>query len=98
MKKRFVTKKILYVSSCIIFVLLVYININSHIESILWKSNSSNKISDELNFKNDVRIEGKEILFRNEKYGFVIFCLHKYLIVTNGEGQLCIYSNKGKSN
>lgn len=99
MKKRFTArKKILLIFSCLSIFLLIYFNTNSYIGGILWKANSLNKISDELNFKDNLRIEGKKIFFKDAKCGFILICLHKYLIVTNNRGQWCVYSNKGEIN
>jgi hypothetical protein len=94
MRKKIIITIIIIASSIIIF-----FNRNSYIESFLWKSNSLNKISDFMEFnEKGYNINGKKIIYKNKKHGTILFCLYRYLIVTNSQGKLCLYSNKGEVN
>ena len=93
MRKKIIVAIIIILSSIIIF-----LNRNSYIESFSWKLNSTNRITDFIEFKNNFKLKGKKIVYEDKSYGTVLLCLHKYLIVTNSQGKLCLYSNKGKVN
>lgn len=93
MRKKNIITIIIILSSVIIF-----FNRNSYIESFSWKSNSIDNISAFIKFNKNFKLKGKSIVYDNKKYGTVLLCLHKYLIVTNSQGKLCLYSNKGKVN
>jgi len=89
-------RKIVFSIVGVLLILLIYINRNACIKSILWKSNSTSRISDFLEFRNGgYDIDRKTIVVGKEEYGTIIISLHKYLIVTNKEGELCLYANKG---
>lgn len=90
-------KKIIFVIVGVLLIFLIYVNRNGHIKSIRWKSNSISRISDFLYFtKGGYDIDGKTIVVGEEEYGTIIISLHKYLIVTNKEGEFCLYANKGE--
>ena len=96
-KNKYSTKKKVF--STIAILLLIFlgvVNTNSYIKKYSWKSNSPDKITDFMEFNNQFNITGRKIVFKNQKYGTIILCLHKYLLVTNKEGSLCLYSNKGE--
>lgn len=91
-------KKIIFSLIIVSLLGLISINSNSYIKSIRWKSNSIPRISDFLYFtEGGYEIDGKTIFVGDEKYGTIIISLHKYLIVTNKEGELCLYSNIGEN-
>lgn len=82
----------------LLLIFLFYLNRTSHIESYWWKSNSDYRISDFLHFSEKTYyIKGRKILGAGQKKGFVVLCLHKYLIVTNNDNKICVYVNKGES-
>lgn len=90
-------KKIILSLLLILIVFLFYFNRSSYIESYSWKSNSSNYISDFIEFSEETyKIKGKKIIGNKEKKGYIILCLHKYLIVTNSKNEICLYENIGK--
>jgi len=89
--------KIIFSLVAILLIPLIYINRNEYIKSVFWKSNSLPHISDFLQFqKGGYEIDGRTIVANNEKYGTMIICIEKYLIVTNKEGEMCLYANKGE--
>jgi hypothetical protein len=89
-------KKVIVIMIILLSFVVLLLNRNSYIESFLWKSNSINYISDYIEFNKGYEIKGKKIFYEDKSYGMVLICLHKYLIVSNREGKLCLYSNKGK--
>ena len=88
--------KIIITITVILIFVVVFFNRNSYIKSFLWKSNSLNKISDFIEFNDSgYNINGKNIVHDDKCYGAIIICVHNYLLVTNSEGDFCVYSNKG---
>ncbi len=94
--KNSMAKKIIVTVIILLSLVIFFLNRNSYIESFSWKSNSTNSISDFIEFNKGYQLKGKKIVYGDKTYGTIWVCLHKYLIVTNSQGQLCLYSNKGK--
>lgn len=76
--------------------LITLINLNSFITSHSWKVVSDNQVSAYMVFNdNSIIFEGKKIKDKNNnKRGYVLLCLYKYLIVLNDNNKVCWYIKK----
>lgn len=99
MKNKYSIKNKVFIVIIVLCVSFLYfINTRDYIKSFYWKLNSTNRISDFLEFDGLLEIRNRKILVSDQEYGTIILCLHKYLIVTNNNGDLCLYVNKGEIN